>query len=315
MAGGLIEIYAEIAVDMADDPKVRALARYGRSARPARDLYVQMILYCKRTLSDGFVPDEQIGVLVYPDPPSVGAREADYLAEVGLIHRQGQGWVVSAFLRRNKSRAEVEAEAAGRAEKGVRGNHDRWHVSRGVVKDDCPLCLARRSPPRSPPDRTGDPPTIPNGSPPRSPPRSPNDRTDDIDRRSIESPETETETETTTGLFESVGARGRARPTRGHRLPEDFPPTADMIEWAQANAPNVGRAQHEAFCDYWRAQPGQRGVKVDWPATWRNWMRREQEKRANGAGPARASTTDQRVQAGLELAAELRANETRELPQ
>lgn len=88
-----------------------------------------------------------------------------------------------------------------------------------------------------------------------------------------------------------------------------------MIEWAQANAPNVGRAQHEAFCDYWRAQPGQRGVKVDWPATWRNWMRREQEKRANGAGPARASTTDQRVQAGLELAAELRANETRELPQ
>jgi hypothetical protein len=86
-----------------------------------------------------------------------------------------------------------------------------------------------------------------------------------------------------------------------------------MVDWAREKAPNVGRADHEAFCDYWRAQPGQRGVKVDWPATWRNWMRREQERRSNGArgsanaaGP-RGSTTDQRVAAGLALAAELEA--------
>jgi hypothetical protein len=29
------------------------------------------------------------------------------------------------------------------------------------------------------------------------------------------------------------------------------------------------------FLDYWIAQPGQRGVKTDWPATWRNWVRRQ----------------------------------------
>jgi hypothetical protein len=30
----------------------------------------------------------------------------------------------------------------------------------------------------------------------------------------------------------------------------------------------------DAFRDYWIAQPGQRGVKLDWDATWRNWIRR-----------------------------------------
>ena len=29
------------------------------------------------------------------------------------------------------------------------------------------------------------------------------------------------------------------------------------------------------FRDHWISQPGQRGVKVDWLATWRNWCREE----------------------------------------
>lgn len=32
------------------------------------------------------------------------------------------------------------------------------------------------------------------------------------------------------------------------------------------------------FCDYWNATPGQKGVKLDWPATWRNWCRSAKEK-------------------------------------
>jgi hypothetical protein len=31
----------------------------------------------------------------------------------------------------------------------------------------------------------------------------------------------------------------------------------------------------EKFRDYWTAQPGIKGRKVDWDATWRNWIRRE----------------------------------------
>jgi hypothetical protein len=43
--------------------------------------------------------------------------------------------------------------------------------------------------------------------------------------------------------------------------------------------PSCGTADHEAFCDYWRGIPGAKGRKLDWVATWRNWMRREHERR------------------------------------
>lgn len=35
----------------------------------------------------------------------------------------------------------------------------------------------------------------------------------------------------------------------------------------------------EKFSDYWAAQPGQKGVKADWLATWRNWIRRNSEQK------------------------------------
>jgi hypothetical protein len=79
------EIYVKLAVTFADDPKVRALARYGADANLARDLYVQMVLHCKRLLTDGFVPAEQIGLLVYPLDMEHGKQLAKQLASVGLI--------------------------------------------------------------------------------------------------------------------------------------------------------------------------------------------------------------------------------------
>lgn len=39
------------------------------------------------------------------------------------------------------------------------------------------------------------------------------------------------------------------------------------------------------FVDYWRAQPGQKGVKTDWPATWRNWVRNAAQRKAPLAAP------------------------------
>lgn len=37
-------------------------------------------------------------------------------------------------------------------------------------------------------------------------------------------------------------------------------------------------AEFEVFKDYWIAQPGQKGVKTDWLATWRNWCRKSYRK-------------------------------------
>lgn len=52
-------------------------------------------------------------------------------------------------------------------------------------------------------------------------------------------------------------------------------------------------AELEKFRDYWAAQPGQKGVKTDWPATWRNWVRRVAESTQGGvAGSATSSIFD-----------------------
>lgn len=78
-------------------------------------------------------------------------------------------------------------------------------------------------------------------------------------------------------------AKSRAD-SRGTRLPDDFCLNSTMREWAALNTPHVNLDTAVAeFCDYWRGIPGQRGKKLDWPATWRNRMR-ELEGRAKRNG-------------------------------
>lgn len=105
------EIHLELAVNYADDPKVRALCGFPR-ARQARDLYVQMLCYCKRTLSDGWVPQEQLGLLVYPDSMSAGKKDVALLEHVELIEcRDGAYYMPGAAsirsVRRGRYRAHI----------------------------------------------------------------------------------------------------------------------------------------------------------------------------------------------------------------
>ncbi|ROS28887.1 hypothetical protein EDF22_0618 [Rathayibacter sp. PhB127] len=85
---------------------------------------------------------------------------------------------------------------------------------------------------------------------------------------------TETETETET----SPSKEGETPRKRGVRLSPDWLPSEASRAKARTDAPDVDhRAEHAVFVDYWIAQPGQKGVKTDWEATWRNWMRRKQD--------------------------------------
>ena len=64
-------------------------------------------------------------------------------------------------------------------------------------------------------------------------------------------------------------------PRRGARIDPDWMPAPDLIQQMQAECPGVDlESEHRKFIDYWIAQPGQKGVKTDWAATWRNWIRR-----------------------------------------
>jgi hypothetical protein len=119
------EIYIKLVVSFPKDPKVRALARFGADAGLARDLYVQMCLYCKETLSDGFVPAEEVGVLVYPLDPEHGNQLAKQLASVGLTKEvsknEASGWEVLAFVPRNGTKEDAERLSEVRAKAGAAG--------------------------------------------------------------------------------------------------------------------------------------------------------------------------------------------------
>ena len=80
---------------------------------------------------------------------------------------------------------------------------------------------------------------------------------------------------------------------RGTRIPDDFTVTADMVTWARLKTPNVdGRRETEKFINYWQAASGQKAVKRDWEATWRNWMLNAAERTPTARASPRSSTDD-----------------------
>lgn len=86
----------------------------------------------------------------------------------------------------------------------------------------------------------------------------------------------------------------------GSRLPADWQPTPDELRWAIDARPDIeANLEIERFRDYWIAQPGQKGVKVDWTATWRNWIRNAMPGRGNSRPPA--PTTNASPAAGRKL--------------
>lgn len=76
---------------------------------------------------------------------------------------------------------------------------------------------------------------------------------------------------------------------KGTRLPEPFTVDEAMKDWAlERNMQPPWVMKHtERFINYWSAQPGQKGVKTDWRATWRNWLLKAQDE-----GPAYSPPAD-----------------------
>jgi uncharacterized protein YdaU (DUF1376 family) len=78
--------------------------------------------------------------------------------------------------------------------------------------------------------------------------------------------------------------KSKAETALATRLPTEWTPSpADIkfckTERAELRPDDVG----DRFRDYWLAQPGLKGRKVDWPATWRNWVRNERTPQARAS--------------------------------
>ncbi|GGD33270.1 hypothetical protein GCM10010915_12070 [Microbacterium faecale] len=78
------------------------------------------------------------------------------------------------------------------------------------------------------------------------------------------------------------GARKRA-----HRIPDPFIVTGEMREWAAREVPGLDIDDSTSrFADYWRAESGAKARKLDWIATWRNWLRRDDDNASRRLTPS-----------------------------
>lgn len=91
-------------------------------------------------------------------------------------------------------------------------------------------------------------------------------------------------TATTTTTSSSNEEERVAQPVeRATRVPDGFAPNDDLVAFGR----NLGFTEQALtditaeFIDYWKSKPGKDGLKRDWPATWRNWVRKEDPAKRN----------------------------------
>ena len=66
--------------------------------------------------------------------------------------------------------------------------------------------------------------------------------------------------------------------TKGSRLSADWVLPKDWEDWARQERPDLNlRSVGEQFKDYWSAKAGSGSTKLDWQATWRNWVRNQKQ--------------------------------------
>lgn len=88
---------------------------------------------------------------------------------------------------------------------------------------------------------------------------------------------------------------------RATRLPTGWTPSAVTIAQMSAERPGVMlKDEHLKFVDYWVAQPGQRGTKLDWDATWRNWIRNAAAPRGGAVANGYRHATSEDAVAAVE---------------
>ena len=174
--------------------------------------------------------------------------------------------------------------------------HVRWHVSRGQVSLDCPHCP--REPVDEPAPDDADP--MPEQMHAYADAMHRNAPADAQAMRAMPQPEPEPEPASEPTSLRSVGGAGggsapstglalvadsatavAAAPTpkRGTRLPTDWQPARSEANIAaeKGHTPEFLTGQLLQFRDYWTAKAGANGTKLDWDATWRNWIRRSHE--------------------------------------
>ncbi|HMQ36490.1 MAG TPA: DnaT-like ssDNA-binding domain-containing protein [Micropruina sp.] len=260
------DLFARFSLEYAEHPKIERLSDAAFRA------HVMMILYARRYLTDGRIPNRaanrianQLGF------GSVSDEHPDVLEELltndpdhPSLVRLGDGdYMLHGYADHQETRAEVEGKRLARAANGRLGGR-----------------------PRKLTETKTEPSGKANGN---------------LAGKLTETEKkAETETETDTGSLRSPGGSGgkispsaavalaehsatadAAPPTkRGTRLDPDWQPDrTDANLRSEAGHPTDWLSRElERFRDYWKAKTGKDATKIDWNATWRNWIRNAEDR-------------------------------------
>ena len=120
------------------DDKLHAHRKTRAAGKAALGLWVLAGSWCMDNDYDGFVPADIIKVW------GCTKVDAERLVTAGLwkvaTHKGEEGWRFHDWSRFQPSAAVTAAKKAKEAEAGLRGNHKRWHVDRGLTDPDCEYC-------------------------------------------------------------------------------------------------------------------------------------------------------------------------------
>lgn len=101
---------------------------------------LELWAYCNEYQTDGIVYKAIL--------EEKGRPVAKLLREVGWVDdtNEKDTFYMHDYLEHQKSRAQIEQHREQRQKDGKKGGimgmHERWHVARGVVNKDCPLCFS-----------------------------------------------------------------------------------------------------------------------------------------------------------------------------
>lgn len=82
--------------------------------------------------------------------------------------------------------------------------------------------------------------------------------------------------------------KGSLQKKRGTRLPDNWFLPLDWGQWAVDEGYTLDQIKDESdrFKDYWIGAAGQKGLKLNWFATWRNWVRNSKQRKAGNGKPS-----------------------------
>lgn len=231
--------------------KVKQIPRGKRMA--ALGLWISAGSWTAGEPIDGFVPEYMV------DDLGGTVEQARALVAAGLWDEMDGGWMFRNWTDYNPDAGSQQAQKDAKSEGAKQGNHRRWHAKRGLFVAGCEFC--------------------------------------------------ESDTDSVTDSLLTRGVRDEANPPvpsrpdptqerdkslshprkRGSRVPLDFVITEDLREWAAREVPLVDvDAKLGQWIDFWAGKAGAEGVKLDWVATWRNGMRKQQEWQQRDHPPQQA---------------------------